>query len=159
MEYNAKTRLGIWSCFLLMLLVLTLLSISAIRNGKENDRTGSGNREDDAIYVGAIPGTWQTLPDETTTAPHGAGTQTTAQTTESQTGTTAKEDLDASPQKPLYYVTLSFGRIVLLDANGEQLRILNENADFLPRNDRELLGAGIALYSEEELIAITDDLS
>ena len=154
MEYNAKTRLGIWVCFLLMLLTLILLSMNALRNGREDNRPVAGSRDEDAIYVGAIPKTETDEPPHTTASTLGTASETTTGTAQ----TTTQAVPSAPEPKALYYVTLSEGRIVLLDADGNYLATLNEHAEFLPKEDVTRLRAGVALYSEEELSAMRDDL-
>lgn len=148
MEYNTKTRMGIWLCLLLMLLVLALVLTGVFDTAaKTLDRAASATMpSDEAIYVNAKPQptTAQALPPETTEAPPEATTEAAAQETE---------------RKPLFYVTVSGTRVVLLDEYGEFLKTLNENALFLPQEDLNALRAGIALYSKEEAIALAEDLS
>ena len=153
MEYNAKTRLGIWACFLMMLLVLVLLSAEAVRNAKAQ----GGAHDDDAVYVNATPATLP--PAETTPRP------TFAQSTDTEQGETTASATDASENelpsgspRALYYVTVRAGAVVLLDADGNILRTVNENAEFLPRGDLATLRNGVAIYTEEELAALMDDL-
>ncbi len=153
MEYNAKTRICIWGCFLLMLLVLVLLGAVALYHGTGNGRGANGGAND-AIYVDAPIEALGTLPPETTEPMH----STTAESVSAGETPTQEQRVNA-PRKPRYYVTLSKGNVILLDEKGEYLETLNENADFLPKNDLERLSTGIALYDEDELAAMKDDLS
>ena len=167
MEYNAKTRIGILGCFLLMLLILVLISIAAIKNGKEDGR--QNNRDGDAVYVGAVPDAWETLPPTETTLYTPQETTDSAKTsldtttqeavdTTDTTGTSAQDQNVSAKPEPLYYATVSKGKIVLLDRHGNYLYTLNEHAAFLPASDVQALQRGIALYSEEELAMLRQDL-
>lgn len=151
MEYNTKTRMGIWLCLSMMLLVLALVIAGVFDTAsKDPDRQVSVTKPDeDAVYVNATP-----KPQETTTAQETLTEQTTLQPPDTTENTTAQTE-----RKALYYVTLSGNKIVLLNEYGEYMDTLHENALFLPKNDRESLRAGIALYSSDELSALRDDLS
>ena len=151
LEYNTKTRMGIWLCLSMMLLVLAMVVAGVFDTAsKEPDRQVSvTTSNEDAVYVNATP-----KPQETTVAPIEHAEETTTQPPVTTETTTAQTERTA-----LYYVTLSGNRIVLLDEYGEYLDTLHENALFLPKNDLESLRAGIALYSGDELSALKDDLS
>ena len=150
LEYNTKTRMGIWLCLSMMLLVLAMVVAGVFDTAsKEPDRQVSVTAPDeDAVYVNATP-----KPQETTTAPVHHTEETTTRSP-ATTETTAQTERTA-----LYYVTLSGNRIVLLNEYGEYLDTLHENALFLPKNDLESLRTGIALYAGDELSALKDDLS
>ena len=147
LEYNIKTRMGIWLCLLMMLLVLALVLAGVFDSARrEEDRLVNATNPDDAIYVNALPqGT--------------SSTETTqAETTISPETTTGAPTADTE-RKALYYVTVSGERIVLLDEYGEFLRTLHENALFLPSEDLAALRTGVAVYSSEELADWIEDLS
>ena len=149
LEYNTKTRMGIWLCLLLMLLVLALVLTGVFDTATRTlDRPVNATEpNDDAIYVNAQP--------QATTGAQTTSPETTMAPTETTTGNAAAE----TERKPLFYVTVSGNRVVLLDEYGEFLETLNENALFLPKGDLEALRAGIALYSKDELSCLVEDLS
>ena len=149
MEYNTKTRMGIWLCLSMMLLVLAMVVAGVFDTAsKTPDKQVSITESDeDAVYVNATP-----KPQETTSAP--ITEQTTEQSTVKTEATTASTE-----RRALYYVALSGNKVVLLNGYGEYMDTLNENALFLPKGDLEALRAGIALYSADELSALRDDLS
>ena len=151
MEYNTKTRMGIWLCLSMMLLVLALVIAGVFDTASKdpNRQVSVTEADEDAVYVNATP-----KPQETTKAQTDHTEQTTVQPSEPTENTTAQTE-----RKALYYVTLSGSRIVLLNAYGEYMDTLHENALFLPKNDQDALRAGIALYSSDELSALKDDLS
>jgi hypothetical protein len=143
--------MGIWLCLLMMLLVLAMVLTGVFdASGKDADRLVSATAPDDAVYVNASPKPQETLP---------TPTQKVEEVTTAFPDTTTETAAAETERKPLYYVTVSGSRIVLLDEYGEYLDTLNENALFLPPNDLSALRAGIALYSKDELSALADDLS
>ncbi len=150
LEYNTKTRMGIWLCLLLMMLVLAIILTGVFNSARqEEDRLVSATAPDDeAIYVNASP-----KPQETTSAE-----TTNLETTAPPASTTDNHAADTE-KKPIYYVTISGNQVVLLGEYGEYLETLNENALFLPKNDLAALRAGIALYSKDELSDLVNDLS
>ncbi len=158
MEYNTKTRIGIWFCLLLMLLVLSLVLFGIIDTAKRESLAVNGtNPDDDAVYVHANPQkTTESTSAETTRATSSSVITTTTKKPEHplQTEATSVQ----TEKRALYYVTVSGGNVVLLDEYGELLETLHENAMFLPREDLAALRAGIALFSKEELAVLLDDL-
>ncbi len=139
MEYNTRTRVGIWMCLLLMLVVLcfVLAGVFQAERMEQSQAAGATKPDEDAIYVGAKP---EESPSEST-----------CETTESTSASTEK--------KALYYVTVSGDEIVVLDEYGEVLHVLSDDTEFLPKSDLDALRAGIALYTKEELDALKEDLS
>ena len=151
MEYNTKTRRGIFGFLVLMFLVfsIVMMTILASFDGEGGDLAVNGTPEyDDAVYVNATPEALDTLPIATTEM---TTMQTTAVTTENPA-----VDLE---RKPIYYVTISGNSVVVLDEYGEFLQTVNENAAFLPKQDVAVLRRGIEIYTKEELALLMADLS
>ena len=143
--------MGIWLCLSMMLLVLALVIAGVFDTASKdsNQQVSVTTSDEDAVYVNATP-----KPQETTTAQTNHTEQTTVLPPDTTENTTAQTE-----RKALYYVTLSGNKIVLLNEYGEYMDTLHENALFLPKNDQESLRAGIALYSNEEISSLKDDLS
>ncbi len=144
MEYNTKTRIGIWMCLLMMLIVLcfVLAGVFHTETGKVDRPANAEKPDEDAILVGAKPQS----PEET-------GDGLLAETTETT------EPAAETEKKALYYVTVSGNEVVVLDEYGELHSVLRGDTAFLPKEDLDALRAGITLYSKEELSEITDDLA
>ncbi len=143
LEYNTKTRMGIWACLLMMLLVLCFVLTGVFKAEEaKTDHMVNATQPDDAIYVDAKP--YETSTEDT------EDVSTTEQT---------EAESESTERKALYYVTVSGGRVVVLNEYGELLETLYEYADFLPGEDIAVLRAGLALYSKAELDSLREDLN
>ncbi len=145
MEYNTNTKLGLWICFLAMLLILAVILagvFASVPNSPFDHETTKN-----VVHANAKPHvTTSTIP-----------AQTTAATTAKQE-TTTETPIMETEKRALYYVTVSGDSIVLLDEYGEFLQTLYAHASFLPKADLEAFRSGIELYSKDDLNEMMDDL-
>ncbi len=160
-EYNTKTRMGIWMCLLMMLMILVMVLAGVYYTAyEENIEVNGTSPDEDAVYVNA--GVQETTASVTTSATTVATTSAViSSTTRAESVITTSEATSAAEteKRALYYVTVSGGDIVLLDEYGEFLQTVYEDAMFLPKEDLAVLRSGIALYSKAEMMSFLDDFS
>lgn len=61
------------------------------------------------------------------------------------------------PVSPIYYVGINGEKIVVSTPDGDIVRALAADPDFLPESEREMLRLGIAVYSDEQLYLIEEN--
>jgi|GEM_PF-1674513 hypothetical protein len=130
MENGSKIQTGIFGFVTLAVLVLSIITMAVCFSLQADlKELAAPTGPDDAVLVNGTPG---------------------------NDGTTGASE-DPEDKKPIYVMKIDGGSVVVVDAEGNLVRTVNNYAAFLPADDVKALSDGIGVYTEEELTALIED--